>query len=259
VEFFTWHDIQKGTHPLTASSVLCIGAFDGPHKGHGDLFSGVLEYTRTHNLSAGAITFSLPPKAFNDPIHFSGCLSTLEQKKDYFTAAGFDFLVVIDFTEEIKTMDGVAFLELIRIAFDIRCLFSGRDFRCGYQAATGCRQITDFCHQHDMEYQIIADTKAFGNEKISSTSIRQCISVGDFSLARELLGYDWSVDLRGIPVSEDGVIQRSDIIQVLPATGSYHCLINGNISAELEITPLTLVVTGYPLTFVQNFANIVFV
>ena len=259
MDFFTWHDITTGSHPLTQPSVLCIGAFDGPHKGHRDLFDSVLAYADGQQLASGVVTFSTPPKAVNDPSHFSGCLSTLEQKKEYFAKAGFQFLVVIDFTEEIKTMDGLAFLECIRKAFDIRCLFSGQDFRCGYRAATGFQQISDFCRQNHMAYQVIADTKAIGAGKVSSTGIRQCIAAGDFSLARELLGYDWVLDLRGLPVTREGTIDRSAIIQVLPAEGLYPCMVNGEISANLEITTQKVAIHTNPLTFVQNFANIVFV
>ncbi len=110
-----------------------------------------------------------------------------------------------------------------------------------------------------MVYQVIADTKAFGTEKISSTRIRQCIAAGDFRQARELLGYDWVLDLRRLSVSTEGIIDRSAITQVLPAEGLYSCVLNGEISANLEITTQRVAIHTNPLTFVTNFANIVFV
>ncbi len=265
MKFFTWQDIQNASSEsvsLTEKSVLCIGGFDGPHRGHKSLFNAVLEYAQDRHISAGAITFSVPPKAVNDPSHFSGCISTLEQKKEYFASLGFDFLTVIDFTDAIKTMDGIAFLDMICKVFSIQCLVSGKDFRCGYKAATGIEQIQQFCIEKHMDYQIIKDTTATGDsEKISSTMIRQCITAGNFNLARELLGYEWTLDMRNITVSPDGCFSAADVHQILPAPGNYPCRINGTEPAFMTISEDGKIALqgNSPLTFMQNFANIVFV
>lgn len=256
---FTWDQIVSTSSPLTSDSVLCIGGFDGPHLGHKSLFTGVLDYAATHGLKSGAITFTQPPKALNDPTSFHGCLSTAKQKEAYFAAAGFDFLVIMEFTPEIKNMEGLIFLEKVFKAFSIRCLFSGRDFRCGRDAAVGTEEITAYCATRDVSYQVIKDTIGSGNVKISSTLIRHCITRGQMDLVNTMLGYNYAIDMRSIPVSMDGYFSRQQCSQILPDKGSYPCKVNGKYSAILLSNKELQVLFAPPLTFIPEFVRIEFV
>ena len=155
IKLFSWNDVlgasKDKNHLLSQftkkGSALSIGGFDGPHLGHRELFQQVIDYKTKNNVVSGIVTFKFPPKAAKNPTDFTGELSTIKLKLEYFEDLGFDFVIVIDFSCDFSKMKGRDFLTFLKNSCSMQFLVAGSDFRCGYKLDTGILQISEFAAQ----------------------------------------------------------------------------------------------------------------
>ena len=98
-----------------------------------------------------------PPKAAKNPTDFSGELSTIDLKLEYFEDLGFDFVIVIDFSCDFSKMKGRDFLTFLKNSCSMQFLVAGSDFRCGYKLDTGILQISEFAAQNGVFFHVVAE------------------------------------------------------------------------------------------------------
>ena len=206
-------------------SALSVGGFDGPHLGHRELFQQVIDYKTKNNVVAGVVTFKFPPKAAKNPTDFTGELSTIKLKLEYFEDLGFDFVIVIDFSCDFSKMKGRDFLNFLKSSCSMQFLVAGSDFRCGYKLDTGILQISEFAAQNGVSFNVVADC-LFEDFRISSTIIRKFVQNGKLEKASKLLGRPYALDLENAVynVNEETSqlqIANSSVIQLLPPVGKY--------------------------------------
>ena len=233
IKLFSWNDVlvasKDKNHLLSQftkkGSALSVGGFDGPHLGHRELFQQVIDYKTKNNVVAGVVTFKFPPKATKNPTDFTGELSTIKLKLEYFEDLGFDFVIVIDFSCDFSKMKGRDFLNFLKSSCSMQFLVAGSDFRCGYKLDTGILQISEFAAQNGVSFNVVADC-LFEDFRISSTIIRKFVQNGKLEKASKLLGRPYALDLENAVynVNEETSqlqIANSSVIQLLPPVGKY--------------------------------------
>ena len=233
IKLFSWNDVlvasKDKNHLLSQftkkGSALSIGGFDGPHLGHRELFQQVIDYKTKNNVVSGIVTFKFPPKATKNPTDFTGELSTIKLKLEYFEDLGFDFVIVIDFSCDFSKMKGRDFLTFLKNSCSMQFLVAGSDFRCGYKLDTGILQISEFAAQNGVSFNVVADC-LFEDFRISSTIIRKFVQNGELEKASKLLGRPYALDLENAVynVNEETSqlqIANSSVIQLLPPVGKY--------------------------------------
>ena len=233
IKLFSWNDVlvasKDKNHLLSQftkkGSALSVGGFDGPHLGHRELFQQVIDYKTKNNVVAGVVTFKFPPKATKNPTDFTGELSTIKLKLEYFEDLGFDFVIVIDFSCDFSKMKGRDFLNFLKSSCSMQFLVAGSDFRCGYKLDTGILQISEFAAQNGVSFNVVADC-LFEDFRISSTIIRKFVQNGKLEKASKLLGRPYALDLENAVynVNEETSqlqIANSSVIQLLPPIGKY--------------------------------------
>ena len=233
IKLFSWNDVlvasKDKNHLLSQftkkGSALSIGGFDGPHLGHRELFQQVIDYKTKNNVVAGVVTFKFPPKAAKNPTDFSGELSSINLKLEYFEEIGFDFIVLIDFSCDFSKIKGRDFLAFLKNSCSMQFLVAGSDFRCGYKLDTGILQISEFAAQNGISFNVVEDY-LFQGKRISSTIIRDFVQKGELEKASKLLGRAYALDLRNALVQENKEtsqlqIANSSVIQLLPPVGKY--------------------------------------
>ncbi len=185
LKVFSYEDIIEGKFPLEykkMGTALSIGSFDGLHLGHMEILNKLLE---NKSYVPGVITFTSSVK--NTFLEGEKDIYSLEQKLKLLESKGLKFAIVIDFSPQIATMDGVEFLSVIAQKTGLKFLAEGMDFNCGYKGQTGIKEIESLSKIKDFNFTLVPDV-IFEGERISSSRIRRAISYGDFDRAEKMLG-----------------------------------------------------------------------
>lgn len=219
-----WDDLIKEENVYPQGSAISIGGFDGPHRGHECILSAVLKAARNKGVPAGIITFFRSPRSVKAGNAYAGDVSTLDMRLQKFAEQGFSFTVLIDFSADFARMKGVTFFDILIKTICIKYLAVGSDFTCGYRHDTGVRDLQRLARERGFCFDSIEQLYSARHDRISSSAIRQAVEQADFTLAKDLLGYPFFLDVSKIAQRrENGVwsIEKSAVTQILPQSGQY--------------------------------------
>lgn len=228
---FSWQELLQIRDPKSPhhgyfknGSAITIGGFDGPHQAHEVLFNAVLAQKK---VKRGVITFARPPAAISHPEKFSGDVATIRMRLETFQTYGFDFTVVIDFSSDFSKIKGKDFLLFLKDVCFMKFLAVGSDFRCGKGLDTGVTEIQVFCEQFEIAVSVL-DVILISGYRMSSTAVRNAISVGNMAAAKNLLGHPYNLDCVGFDWKLDTATNclfhsktETMITQLLPPEGCY--------------------------------------
>lgn len=159
---------------------MTVGIFDGVHRGHQALIERILSC----NYISVVVTFRQNHKTENNKLKN---ILTFRQRLKKLKSLGVQKIVVLDFTEELRQMDGIAFLEFLLKQYNIGFFAIGSDFRCGYQLSTNAQAIQEFFASRNIPVEIVPPIME-GDLPISSSRIRSAIAEGDTISAEKMLG-----------------------------------------------------------------------
>ena len=219
-----WDDLIKEENMYPQGSAISIGGFDGPHRGHERILSAVLTAARKGGIPAGIITFFRSPRSVKAGNAYAGDVSTLEMRLQKFAEQGFSFTVLIDFSADFAKMKGTAFFDILIKTICIKYLAVGSDFTCGYRHDTGVGDLQRLARERGFCFDSIEQLYSARHERISSSAIRQAVEQADFTLAKDLLGYPFFLDVSKIVRRKEGSvwsIEKSAVTQILPQNGQY--------------------------------------
>ena len=162
--------------------VLCLGFFDGLHKGHQALLQAGLNAARQLSLPLCVHTFDRSPSPFKQ------ALTGLEERVQLLKEYGAEEVHVTPFDDEIRCMPGDVFFEQV-ILRDIgaRYVICGHDHHFGYKGGWDASALENMCRAHGIGFEMVEECCLDG-EKISSTAIRKALQAGNISLAEKMLG-----------------------------------------------------------------------
>jgi len=200
--------------------------------GHQALFDAVFAWKEGRAASlacdgvlTGAVTFTRSPGAFKSK-SYPGDLMTKKMKLEFLEKRGFDFCVMIDFSEDFSKIVGRNFLDQLRKFCSAQFLAAGSDFRCGHNLDTGVAELADYATQNGLELKVLDDV-TLDKKRVSSSLIRGAVLEGDFALAKKLLGFPYRIDcsrLEWRASSSDSslsLIANGRTTQVLPKAGRH--------------------------------------
>lgn len=175
---------------IEENTVISLGKFDGIHRGH-ELLLEYLSTKKEDGLSTVIFTFDIPPRK-----NLSGAetkvLTTNEEKRHMFSQIGMDYLVECPFTPEIMCMEPENFIEKIVRQLHVKCIVAGEDFRFGHNRRGNYRMLQEYSARYGYEVVVVKKIKEDARD-ISSTFVREEISLGNIEKANQLLGYRYFV------------------------------------------------------------------
>ncbi|MDX1956997.1 MAG: bifunctional riboflavin kinase/FAD synthetase [Leptospiraceae bacterium] len=217
---------------LTRGSVVTLGNFDGIHLGHQKLIELVLEKSNILNLPSILITYFPNPSLVLGKANNFKSIYSEKKKKEIVSKFGIDYLLIIEFTNELSQMSATEFLESILInKLKVKHIVIGHN-HCFGKAREG---DFDFLLKHSNDYGYTVekiDQVFLGDKKISSSSIRTLISEGKVSDANLILGRNFSYSGKVIEGEKKGraigfptanIELNSELL--LPKNGVYACYI----------------------------------
>lgn len=175
---------------LTPTAVA-LGNFDGVHLGHRQVIQPVVPFSSSvstgERIYSTVVTFNPHPKEF-----FSGqprCLLTpIKEKVAQLKLIGVEQLVLLPFDRELASLTPQQFVEEILLRqLQAKQISVGSDFHFGRGRSGTAVELQAIAAQHGVTVTI-APLKNLGQERISSSGIREALQEGDLPLAGRLLG-----------------------------------------------------------------------
>jgi riboflavin kinase/FMN adenylyltransferase len=165
------------------SEIICIGAFDGAHLAHQELF----KKTRDLNKQFDIVTFDVLPK-----IYFNDSLKPLVSKKErskIFETFRPKNLIYLNF-EQFNRISSGDFCTFLHQNLGIKKIVVGKDFKFGKNRSGDINSLIDSFGEDNI---FLLEDFLINNEKVSSTKLRYYLSSGEVDKANNLLGRDYSL------------------------------------------------------------------
>jgi riboflavin kinase/FMN adenylyltransferase len=183
--------IIRGLHnlrPVHRGSVATIGNFDGVHLGHRAVFQRLLTKGRELGLPATVITFEPQPMEYFAPDAAPARLTRLREKLAALADCGIEQVMLLHFGPKLAQMGAREFVrELLVEGLGARHLLVGDDFRFGRGREGDYHLLEEMGRENGFSVEDL-HTITHGEERVSSTRIREALGRGDLNLARHLLG-----------------------------------------------------------------------
>lgn len=187
-------------------AVLCLGNFDGLHRGHAALVALAQSLAGQQGLPLALMSCEPHPRSFfAPPGHAPFRLATPVQKRLLFPVVGADYLFEPTFDTAFAALTPEDFLQgVLRDRLQVGTIVCGSDFRFGAGRRGDAETILRFVARHGLGARIVE--KAL---PVSSTAIRTAVAAGEIAEANRLLGRPWQIDL------------AADSLQLRPPPGRY--------------------------------------
>ena len=175
--------VQRDATALPPGTAVCMGAFDGLHRGHRTL----IERARSHADRVALVTFDPHPTAVLTPERMPPLLHAPVQRERVAASLGISHLVLLPFDLEMSKLSPEAFLQTFFIeGLRPRAVVVGADFRFGARRAGTAESMATQLRGVDVDIVDLLPTAT--GTKVSSSDIRRAIANGNVAAAGEMLG-----------------------------------------------------------------------
>jgi riboflavin kinase/FMN adenylyltransferase len=173
-------------------SVVCIGAFDGVHRGHRYVLDQVCRRAAEQDLDPAAISFEPIPREFFARGKLAR-LSSARDKIEQLSGAGMRHLLLLRFNAALAAMPAQTFVEQVLVGrMNAREVLVGQGFRFGHDRAGDMALLHRLGAQYGFRATELAPFAPDG-ERVSSSAIRERIAASDFDAAARALGRRFAI------------------------------------------------------------------
>ena len=181
-------------------AVVCIGVFDGVHRGHQVLLAQGRALADELGLPLVAVTFDPHPMSVVRPEFAPQTLASLAERRFLLFNAGADDVFVLKFTKEVSGWEPEEFIHrVLADTLRARAVVVGENFRFGHRAAGTVDTLREAGERYGFavrEVKMAADAQPW-----SSTRVRKAIAEGDIAEATRVLGRNY--EITGVVVHGD--------------------------------------------------------
>ena len=171
--------------------VLCIGNFDGVHRGHRKLLAVARSIASDSGNPLGVLTFEPHPRRLFRPDDPPFCLTPPPVERRLLQELGIDVLFSLRFDWDFASQSAAAFVDnVLKTGIRPSHIVVGYDFRFG-QLRTGTAQTL-----RDAGFGVTVVEELVDEERraFSSSRVRVALRHGDLETANRLLGWQWEVE-----------------------------------------------------------------
>lgn len=190
------HRTLRRANIIPGGSVATVGNFDGVHVGHQAVLRQLKQYALRQGLPSVVLTFEPQPLEYFQPESAPARLTSFREKFLQLAANGIDKLVCLRFQTSLANVSAEEFVQRLFVdAMKIKGIIIGDDFRFGRDREGDIHTLRRLGGRAGFEVVPI-DSFSLEGERVSSSRIRQALSVHDFATARVLLGRAFSISGR---------------------------------------------------------------
>lgn len=184
---------RREDSPLANGCVATIGNFDGVHLGHKTIIDQVRSKAEALGVPSVVMIFEPQPREFFQGGEAPPRLMGFRQKFEELLAEGIDMVLCLRFNQAFRGYSAMGFIEDILIeGLAVRHLVVGDDFRFG------CDRAGDFALLEkvgpDAGFTVEnTRTVTVKGERVSSTRVRELLTVNGLEQAEALLGHPYRI------------------------------------------------------------------
>lgn len=205
------------------SGVVCIGVFDGVHRGHQAVISQAVRAAADTGKPCIVATFDRHPAAILAPDRCPPALATLGSNLRAMASLGVDIVAVLAFTKELsETSPKEFFQDVLLNRLKAGQIVVGHDFAFGKG-----RQGTPEWLAERIETDVVAPVEVDG-VRVSSSGLRRLVGDGKVQEAARLLGRPYAIEGIVVPGEKVGRTLGFPTLNiapgsrvVVPADGAY--------------------------------------
>lgn len=217
--------------PQKRGVVLSIGNFDGLHLGHQKILKTTSRLADRLDCDSFVLTFEFHPLRLRIPQKAPAVLMPLKRRIELISRFGIDCTVILHCREEILDQSAEEFIGNLVENIPCKAFVEGVDFRFGREREGDIDTLCKLGKELGFDVHIVEPVELElddrGKVRVSSTLIRELISVGNVKAACRLLGRHYEISGRvvygsgrgrmlGFPTANIGYIE-----ELLPSDGVY--------------------------------------
>ena len=174
---------------------LCIGNFDGIHKGHQFVIKKIIKHSRDFKMKSAIMTFNPHPKIFFKKNDGAFNIITSDYKKLFLNSLGIQNYIEYSFNKTLSNLSAIEFIEKVLVKqLNVRKIIVGNDFRFGNNRSGDTKLLKKLSSKYNYKLISISHIKNKNTDlKYSSSSIRENIDKGNFEKVSEALGRNWQI------------------------------------------------------------------
>lgn len=212
-------------------TAVAIGKFDGMHLGHEKLLKEIKAY-RSEGLYSLVFTFEKPVADFFTGDQ-SGVLTTNDEKLALLEEAGIDYVYMMPVNKDTVSYEPEAFVREVLISrLHARVIAAGADLSFGDKGAGDMellKRLSDAGSAKNRFKAVQIDKVMYEGEEISSTLVRDAVSIGNMERAGAMLGRSYFLHgevVHGRKLGRTIGIPTANLIpaedKLMPPFGVYH-------------------------------------
>ena len=174
-------------------SAVCIGAFDGVHRGHGAVLAKVRERAQAADLEPIAISFAPIPRVYFARGAAVPQISSVREKIVALRDAGMSRVLLLRFDARLAAMSAADFIAGVLVKrIGAREVWVGEGFRFGHGREGDLAMLRREGAAHGLRAEAI-EAFVIDGERVSSSRIRPLLAAGEFDVAARLLGRRFAI------------------------------------------------------------------
>ncbi|MBV1860733.1 MAG: bifunctional riboflavin kinase/FAD synthetase [Nannocystaceae bacterium] len=177
--------VQRDAASLPRGTAVCMGAFDGLHRGH----QALIKRARTHAKRVALVTFDPHPTAVLAPERMPPMLHAPIQRERVAADLGVENLVLLPFDLAMSRMPPEDFVrQFFSDGLAPQAIVVGADFRFGARRAGTAASLQHQVASGGVVTDIVKLLSADAGKKVSSSDIRRALHNGNVAAAAQWLG-----------------------------------------------------------------------
>ncbi len=179
--------------PLQSPTVVTIGNFDGVHLGHQALINRVTSIAKEKQLQSVVVTMQPLASEYFNKTDKTVILTPFKCKFNLIKQLSVDCMCVLNFNKDLSELTAEEFIQRILIrGLNAKHIIVGDDFKFGKNRSGDVHVLKRYCQPLGMYVDSI-DSVINDNCRISSSQIRNDLSLGELEKVKNLLGRYFSI------------------------------------------------------------------